>query len=43
MSNPMFQAEVKRQMRVIEQADEEGDVMDWIESVRADWGQWNEE
>lgn len=38
MSNPTFQAEVKRPMRVVEQADEEDDVMDWIESVRADWG-----
>ncbi|WP_157984095.1 hypothetical protein [Nesterenkonia muleiensis] len=38
MNDPTIRAEVKRQMRVIEQADQEDDVMDWSGSVRADWG-----
>ncbi|WP_331250809.1 antitoxin MazE family protein [Nesterenkonia alkaliphila] len=36
-----FRAEVKRQMVLIDQADHEDDIMEWLDSSRAEW--WDDE
>lgn len=36
-----FRAEVKRQMALVDQADQEDDIMDWLDSSRGQW--WDDE
>lgn len=36
-----FKAEVQRQMALVDQADREDDIMEWIDSSRAEW--WDDE
>lgn len=36
-----FRSEVKRQMALVDQADREDDIMEWLDSSRAEW--WDDE
>ena len=41
MRTKEFEAEVQRQMRLINSADREDDIMDWLDEARAGW--WDNE